>query len=167
MLSLGFITPLSDSVLLRVDSEREDYLEVETARGNVFVSYNLGTEDIVVGEANVRVDDGKYHVVRYKKRNLGFLSREVEFQLMRFFVYFRFTRSGANSTLQVDDNQVLTVSKIRQNHGNLPQRQNRAFRSRPATRAAATSSPCSTASPSCSWAESGTPCSAGSRSHSR
>ncbi len=68
MLSLGFITPLSDSVLLRVDSEREDYLEVETARGNVFVSYNLGTEDIVVGEANVRVDDGKYHVVRYKKR---------------------------------------------------------------------------------------------------
>ncbi len=79
MLSLGFITPLSDSVLLRVDSEREDYLEVETARGNVFVSYNLGTEDIVVGEANVRVDDGKYHVVRYKKRNLGFLSREVKF----------------------------------------------------------------------------------------
>ena len=48
--------------------------------GNVFVSYNLGTQDITVGETNVLVNDGRYHVVR-------------------------FTRSGPNSTLQVDDNQ--------------------------------------------------------------
>ncbi len=51
--------------------------------GNVVVSYNLGTEDILLGEPSVRVDDGKYHVVR-------------------------FTRSEANSTLQVDDNQIRT-----------------------------------------------------------
>ena len=49
--------------------------------GNIFVTYNLGTEDIAIGEMNVRLDDGIYHVVR-------------------------FTRSGANSTLQVDDNQM-------------------------------------------------------------
>ena len=52
-------------------------------RGNVFVSYHLGTEDIAVGETNARVDDGKYHVIR-------------------------FSRSGENSTLQIDDNQVQT-----------------------------------------------------------
>lgn len=49
----------------------------------MFVTYNLGTQDIALGEMNLRVDDGKYHVVR-------------------------FTRSGANSTLQVDDLQVQT-----------------------------------------------------------
>ena len=49
--------------------------------GSLFVSYNLGTQDIAVGEMNVRINDGVYHVVR-------------------------FTRSGANATLQVDDFQV-------------------------------------------------------------
>lgn len=49
--------------------------------GNIFVAYNLGTEDLAIGDMSVRVDDGKYHVVR-------------------------FTRSGPNSTLQIDDNQI-------------------------------------------------------------
>ena len=43
--------------------------------------YNLGQQDIFIQDSNVRVNDGKYHVVR-------------------------FTRTGVNSTLQVDDNQV-------------------------------------------------------------
>ena len=51
--------------------------------GHIFVSYNLGTEDLAIGEMNKRVDDGEYHVVR-------------------------FTRSGANSTLQIDEMQVQT-----------------------------------------------------------
>ena len=51
--------------------------------GHIFVSYNVGREDIAIGEMNSRVDDGKYHVVR-------------------------FTRSGANSTLQLDEMQVQT-----------------------------------------------------------
>ena len=51
--------------------------------GNIFVNYNLGRDDITIGEMNSRVDDGKYHVVR-------------------------FTRSGANSTLQLDELQVQT-----------------------------------------------------------
>lgn len=83
MLTLGFITPLPNSVLMRVDSEEDDYIEVEVSSGNVFVNYNLGLQDIAVGETNVRADDGKYHVLR-------------------------FTRSGANSTLQLDDNQIQT-----------------------------------------------------------
>ena len=106
VLSFGFISPLVNAVLLRIDSEASnDYLEVEMVShmlsckgsyrtreymsislqvsGNIFVGYNLGTEDIALGEMNVKLNDGKYHVVR-------------------------FTRSGANATLQVDDNQIQT-----------------------------------------------------------
>ena len=45
------------------------------------VVYNLGQQDIMLRDSNMRVNDGKYHVVR-------------------------FVRTGVNSTLQVDDNQV-------------------------------------------------------------
>jgi len=45
------------------------------------VEYNLGDEDLTVGEMSARLDDGKYHVVR-------------------------FSRSGENATLQVDDNKI-------------------------------------------------------------
>ena len=43
--------------------------------------YNLGQQDLVVKELATKINDGKYHVIR-------------------------FTRDGVNSTLQVDDNQV-------------------------------------------------------------
>ena len=49
------------------------------------MAYNLGTEDIKLMDRDVKVDDGKYHVLR-------------------------FTRSGPNSTLQIDDNKVRSVS---------------------------------------------------------
>ena len=49
--------------------------------GNVMVTYNLGQQDIVIRDTSSKVNDGKYHVVR-------------------------FSRTGVNSTLQVDDNQV-------------------------------------------------------------
>ena len=39
----------------------------------------MGSKDITVGDIAAKVNDGKYHVVR-------------------------FSRSGANSTLQIDDN---------------------------------------------------------------
>uniref|UniRef100_A0A671PZG3 Neurexin-1-beta-like n=1 Tax=Sinocyclocheilus anshuiensis TaxID=1608454 RepID=A0A671PZG3_9TELE len=51
-------------------------------RGRVGVIFNVGTDDIVIEESGVMVSDGKYHVVR-------------------------FTRSGGNSTLQVDNLPVL------------------------------------------------------------
>ena len=51
--------------------------------GHVFVAYNPGSHDNVIGEMNTKVNDGRYHVVR-------------------------FTRSAANSTLQIDDNQIQT-----------------------------------------------------------
>ena len=44
-------------------------------------TYNLGQQDIVIRDTSSKVNDGKYHVVR-------------------------FVRTGVNSTLQVDDNQV-------------------------------------------------------------
>ena len=45
------------------------------------MNYNLGSKNIIVDDITTKVNDGKYHVVR-------------------------FTRSGANSTLQIDDHPV-------------------------------------------------------------
>ena len=45
------------------------------------VVYNLGQQDIIARDLSSKINDGKYHVIR-------------------------FTRNGVNATLQVDDNQV-------------------------------------------------------------
>lgn len=50
---------------------------------NVFAVYNLGTNDLLLGEISVKVNDNQYHVVR-------------------------FHRKGHNATLQVDDYNVQT-----------------------------------------------------------
>lgn len=71
---------------MRVDSATTaDYLQLEVVDGNVLVVYNLGTEDIDIGDLGIKVNDGKYHIVR-------------------------FTRSGQNSTLQIDNHNVITRS---------------------------------------------------------
>ena len=57
-------------------------MELELVDGNVLMVYNLGTEDLDIGELSFRVNDGKYHIVR-------------------------FTRSGPNSTIQVDNHNVM------------------------------------------------------------
>ncbi|KAG8236177.1 hypothetical protein J437_LFUL013443 [Ladona fulva] len=78
-LAVGFSTSVEDSVLVRVDSGvSHDYLELEIVEGNIFVVYNMGTNDHPIGETGVKVNDNAYHVVR-------------------------FTRTGANSTLQLDN----------------------------------------------------------------
>lgn len=51
-------------------------------RGKVGVIFNVGTDDISIEESALMVSDGKYHVVR-------------------------FTRSGGNATLQVDNQPVI------------------------------------------------------------
>ncbi|TKS92616.1 Neurexin-1a-beta Neurexin [Collichthys lucidus] len=51
-------------------------------RGKIGVIFNVGTDDIIIEEGAVMVSDGKYHVVR-------------------------FTRSGGNATLQVDNQPVI------------------------------------------------------------
>ncbi|XP_029177098.1 neurexin-1-like isoform X2 [Nylanderia fulva] len=77
--ALGFVTSVNDAVLLRIESaSSDDYLELEIVEGNVFAVYNMGTNDHPIGEVGVKVNDNQYHVVR-------------------------FTRTGPNSTLQVDD----------------------------------------------------------------
>ncbi|KAM4607299.1 neurexin-1a-like isoform 1-T1 [Polymixia lowei] len=79
-LAIGFSTHLKDAVLVRVDSSSGlgDYLKLHIEKGNIAVVFNVGTDDINIEEASKFVNDGKYHIVK-------------------------FTRSGGNATLQVDD----------------------------------------------------------------
>ncbi|XP_069165959.1 neurexin 1 isoform X1 [Procambarus clarkii] len=82
LLALGFMTQQDDAVVLRLDSANSnDYMELEIVEGNIFVVYNMGTEDHPIGEVMSRVNDGLYHVVR-------------------------FIRSGPNATVQIDDYEV-------------------------------------------------------------
>uniref|UniRef100_A0A8C1MQL1 Neurexin 2 n=1 Tax=Cyprinus carpio TaxID=7962 RepID=A0A8C1MQL1_CYPCA len=83
-LAVGFSTQLKEAILVRVESAKGlgDYVELHIERGRVGVIFNVGTDDIVIEESGVMVSDGKYHVVR-------------------------FTRSGGNATLQVDNLPVL------------------------------------------------------------
>ncbi|XP_049328506.1 neurexin-1a isoform X15 [Astyanax mexicanus] len=83
-LALGFSTQLKDALLIRVDSSSGlgDYLKLHIEKGNVAVIFNVGTDDINIEEKAKFVNDGKYHVVK-------------------------FTRSGGNATLQVDDLPVI------------------------------------------------------------
>ncbi|XP_026078441.1 neurexin-1a-like isoform X18 [Carassius auratus] len=83
-LAVGFSTQQKDAVLVRVDSSSGlgDYLQLQIERGNVRVVFNVGTDDINIEETSKFVNDGKYHIIR-------------------------FTRSGGNATLQVDDLPVI------------------------------------------------------------
>ncbi|XP_075890058.1 neurexin-2-beta isoform X8 [Nelusetta ayraudi] len=83
-LAVGFSTQLKEAVLVRVESAKGlgDYLELHIERGKIGVIFNVGTDDIIIEESAVTVSDGKYHVVR-------------------------FTRSGGNATLQVDNQPVI------------------------------------------------------------
>ncbi|XP_032431001.1 neurexin 1a isoform X2 [Xiphophorus hellerii] len=83
-LALGFSTQQKHAVLLRVDSASGlgDYLQLQIDKGNIRVVFNVGTDDINIEESSKFVNDGKYHVVR-------------------------FTRSGGNATLQLDDLPVI------------------------------------------------------------
>ncbi|XP_061083367.1 neurexin-1a-like isoform X16 [Conger conger] len=83
-LAIGFSTQLKEAVLVRVDSSSGlgDFLELHIDKGNIGVVFNVGTDDINIEETSKFVNDGKYHIVR-------------------------FTRSGGNATLQVDDLPVI------------------------------------------------------------
>ncbi|KAM9847864.1 neurexin-1a-like isoform 4-T4 [Aulostomus maculatus] len=83
-LAIGFSTHLKDAVLVRVDSSSGlgDFLKLHIEKGNIAVVFNVGTDDINIEETSKFVNDGKYHIVK-------------------------FTRSGGNATLQVDDLAVI------------------------------------------------------------
>ncbi|XP_051506852.1 neurexin-1a [Myxocyprinus asiaticus] len=83
-LAVGFSTQQKDAVLMRVDSSSGlgDYLKLHIVKGNIAVIFNVGTDDINIEEKAKFVNDGKYHIVK-------------------------FTRSGGNATLQVDDLPVI------------------------------------------------------------
>jgi neurexin len=40
---------------------------VEQVDGHIFVAYNPGSHDNVIGEMNTKVNDGRYHVVRFTR----------------------------------------------------------------------------------------------------
>ncbi|XP_023027641.2 neurexin 1 isoform X2 [Leptinotarsa decemlineata] len=83
-ITIGLVTTKSEAVLLRIVSgTSNDYIEMYIVEGNVFVVYNLGSNDLLLGEISVKVNDNAYHVIRYH-------------------------RYGHNSTLQVDDYNVQT-----------------------------------------------------------
>ncbi|XP_059504539.1 neurexin 1a isoform X34 [Stegostoma tigrinum] len=79
-LAVGFDTHVKDAILVRVDSSAGlgDYLQLHIEQGKIRVIFNVGTDDITIEESSGIVNDGKYHIVR-------------------------FTRSGGNATLQVDN----------------------------------------------------------------
>lgn len=52
--------------------------------GNIFMVYNIGSNDLPLGEIGTKVNDNTYHVVRFQ-------------------------RFGGNATLQLDDYNVQTV----------------------------------------------------------
>ncbi|XP_068089209.1 neurexin-1 isoform X21 [Hyperolius riggenbachi] len=83
-LAIGFSTVQKEAVLVRVDSSTGlgDYLELHIHQGKIGVKFNVGTDDISIEETNAIINDGKYHIVR-------------------------FTRSGGNATLQVDNLQII------------------------------------------------------------
>ncbi|XP_071372116.1 neurexin-2-beta isoform X6 [Centroberyx affinis] len=83
-LAVGFSTQQKDAILVRVESTHGlgDYLQLHIDQGKICVIFNVGTDDITIDEPAVIVNDGKYHVVR-------------------------FTRSGGNATLQVDNQPVI------------------------------------------------------------
>ncbi|XP_020564523.1 neurexin-2 isoform X7 [Oryzias latipes] len=83
-LAVGFSTQQKDAILVRVESTHGlgDYLQLHIDQGKIGVIFNVGTDDITIDEPAVIVNDGKYHVVR-------------------------FTRSGGNATLQVDNHPVI------------------------------------------------------------
>ena len=62
----------------RFDRDHYADLILPQVKGKVYAFYNMGTRDFPIGEMFETLNDGKYHVVR-------------------------FTRSGPNSTIQVDD----------------------------------------------------------------
>lgn len=69
------ICRFSHLFVLNKSSPVFDFLKVD---GNIYVGYNMGLTDHVIGELFTKVNDGKYHIVR-------------------------FVRNGANSTIQVDN----------------------------------------------------------------
>ncbi|KAM9727383.1 neurexin-1a-like isoform 21-T21 [Menidia menidia] len=83
-LAIGFSSHLKNAVLVRVDSSSGlgDFLKLHIENGNIAVVFNVGTDDINIEETSKFVNDGKYHIVK-------------------------FTRSGGNATLQVDDLPVI------------------------------------------------------------
>uniref|UniRef100_A0AAV2J7R4 Laminin G domain-containing protein n=1 Tax=Knipowitschia caucasica TaxID=637954 RepID=A0AAV2J7R4_KNICA len=83
-LAVGFSTQQKDAILVRVESTHGlgDFLQLHIDQGKIGVIFNVGTDDIIIDEPAVVVNDGKYHVVR-------------------------FTRSGGNATLQVDNHPVI------------------------------------------------------------
>lgn len=83
-LAIRFKTVQSNAVIMRIDSATSnDYMELELVKGNLFLVYNMGTTDHPIQDLSEKVNDGIFHNIR-------------------------FSRSGPNATLRVDDHPIQT-----------------------------------------------------------
>ncbi|KAL4239018.1 Neurexin-2 [Mactra antiquata] len=65
-LAFGITTIQKEAKVLRIDSAtNDDFIEVELVSGNIFMVYNMGSESIPIVTLEQRVNDGKYHVIRF------------------------------------------------------------------------------------------------------
>lgn len=81
-ISFGLITSQLNAVIIRIDSSTIDFIEVQLVNGTIVIIYNLGYEDHEITNEQVRVDDNKYH-------------------------FIRFNRTGPNSTLEIDQHNII------------------------------------------------------------
>ncbi|CAG5125145.1 unnamed protein product, partial [Candidula unifasciata] len=92
-LAFGFQSFQETAVLLRIDSKTfDDFIELELVNGYIYLVYNMGTMNHPLGSLYQKVNDGRYHVIR-------------------------FTRAGPNATLQIDSDIPQTKNPTgQQNH---------------------------------------------------
>lgn len=82
-IEFGLVTRQADSVIVRIDSSvSSDFIEIQVRDGCIAIVYNLGYEDHEITNPHVKVNDEAYHSIR-------------------------FNRSGANSTLEIDNHNVI------------------------------------------------------------
>ncbi|RWS30095.1 neurexin-1-like protein [Leptotrombidium deliense] len=83
-LVVGFITKRDNGIIFRIDSGFSiDFMELQIVDGYLRMTYNLGTVDQEIRDYTIRVNDDQFHIVR-------------------------FSRSGANSSIQIDKHKAVT-----------------------------------------------------------
>ncbi|GAV00675.1 hypothetical protein RvY_11493 [Ramazzottius varieornatus] len=82
----GLITTEDEAIIARIASfTSDDVTEFQIVGGHLFVIYNMGSEAHLLSDLKTRLNDGKYHVIRYE-------------------------RSGANASIQIDDHPQVSVT---------------------------------------------------------
>ncbi|XP_055355571.1 neurexin-1-like [Paramacrobiotus metropolitanus] len=80
-IAFGLVTSEDEALICRIGSfTSEDVIEFQIVAGHLFVVYNMGNYAHLISDFQHRLNDGRYHVVRFE-------------------------RDGANATLQIDGHE--------------------------------------------------------------